>query len=232
MAKKALVVKANRKPKFKVRGYTRCQRCGRPRAVYRVFGLCRICVREMAHARRAARRHQELLVTPHAALAPPRTPRRPQIPTPTGPARETAARKDTGNHDDDRPDRRHAHASAQRQLGVPRHRGHAVLEDQDAHRRDPPAGGLHRRLVRRGRRRRVRARRSSSTLKYGPNRERSIAGHPRGSPSPACGSTPRRPTCPGARRPRRRDHLDVGRPADRPAGRQAQVGGEVLAYVW
>ena len=55
MAKKALVVKANRKPKYKVRAYTRCQRCGRPRAVYRVFGLCRICVREMAHARHQPR---------------------------------------------------------------------------------------------------------------------------------------------------------------------------------
>jgi small subunit ribosomal protein S14 len=49
MAKKALVNKAAGKPKFKVRGYTRCTRCGRPRAVYRVFGLCRICFRQMAH---------------------------------------------------------------------------------------------------------------------------------------------------------------------------------------
>ena len=50
MAKKALVVKSSQKPKFRVRGYSRCQRCGRPRAVYRRFGLCRICLREMAHA--------------------------------------------------------------------------------------------------------------------------------------------------------------------------------------
>ena len=49
MAKTALVVKQARKPKFKVRGYTRCQRCGRPKAVFRKFGLCRICLREMAH---------------------------------------------------------------------------------------------------------------------------------------------------------------------------------------
>ena len=49
MAKTALVNKANAKPKFKVRGYTRCQRCGRPHSVYRKFGLCRICLREMAH---------------------------------------------------------------------------------------------------------------------------------------------------------------------------------------
>jgi small subunit ribosomal protein S14 len=50
MAKKALIEKSNRKPKFKVRGYTRCQRCGRPRSVYRKFLLCRVCLREMGHA--------------------------------------------------------------------------------------------------------------------------------------------------------------------------------------
>ena len=50
MAKKALVINVARKPKFAVRGYTRCNRCGRPHAVYRKFGLCRICFREMAHA--------------------------------------------------------------------------------------------------------------------------------------------------------------------------------------
>ena len=50
MAKKALIEKQQRKPKFKVRAYTRCRRCGRPRAVYRKFGLCRICLREMVHA--------------------------------------------------------------------------------------------------------------------------------------------------------------------------------------
>ena len=37
------------KPKFKVRAYTRCQRCGPPAPVYRKFGLCRVCLREMAH---------------------------------------------------------------------------------------------------------------------------------------------------------------------------------------
>ena len=50
MAKTALKVKAARKPKFGVRAYTRCQRCGRPHSVYRKVGLCRICLREMAHA--------------------------------------------------------------------------------------------------------------------------------------------------------------------------------------
>jgi small subunit ribosomal protein S14 len=49
VAKTALVNKANSKPKFGVRGYTRCQKCGRPRSGYRQFGLCRICLRDMAH---------------------------------------------------------------------------------------------------------------------------------------------------------------------------------------
>lgn len=49
MAKKALRIKAEGRPKFKVRTYTRCRRCGRPRAVYKRFGLCRLCFREMAH---------------------------------------------------------------------------------------------------------------------------------------------------------------------------------------
>ena len=49
MAKTALKVKQARKPKFAVRAYTRCNKCGRPKAVYRKFGLCRICVRELAH---------------------------------------------------------------------------------------------------------------------------------------------------------------------------------------
>ena len=49
MAKKALIQKQQRKPKYKVRAYTRCRRCGRPRAVYRHFMLCRVCFRELAH---------------------------------------------------------------------------------------------------------------------------------------------------------------------------------------
>ncbi len=50
MAKKALRNKQQKTPKFKVRGYTRCQVCGRPRAVFRRFNLCRVCFRDMAHA--------------------------------------------------------------------------------------------------------------------------------------------------------------------------------------
>ena len=49
MAKTGLKVKQARKPKFNVRAYTRCQKCGRPKAVYRKFGLCRIYLRSMAH---------------------------------------------------------------------------------------------------------------------------------------------------------------------------------------
>lgn len=48
MAKKSMIAKANREPKYSTRAYTRCNRCGRPRSVYRKFGLCRICLRELA----------------------------------------------------------------------------------------------------------------------------------------------------------------------------------------
>jgi small subunit ribosomal protein S14 len=48
MAKKCLVEKANRKPKFGVRAYNRCRICGRPRGYLRKFGMCRICFRELA----------------------------------------------------------------------------------------------------------------------------------------------------------------------------------------
>ena len=44
-----LVVKQQREQKHKVRAYSRCNKCGRPRAVFRKFGLCRICLRELAH---------------------------------------------------------------------------------------------------------------------------------------------------------------------------------------
>jgi small subunit ribosomal protein S14 len=49
MAKKSLIVKQRRPKRFKVREYSRCNRCGRPRAVFRKFGLCRICLRALAH---------------------------------------------------------------------------------------------------------------------------------------------------------------------------------------
>jgi small subunit ribosomal protein S14 len=49
MAKKSLIIKNKRKPKFEVRNYTRCERCGRPHAVFRKFKLCRLCFRELAH---------------------------------------------------------------------------------------------------------------------------------------------------------------------------------------
>ena len=49
MAKTSLRFKQTLTPKFKTRAYTRCNRCGRPRAVYRKFGVCRICLRELAH---------------------------------------------------------------------------------------------------------------------------------------------------------------------------------------
>ena len=48
MASKSKIAKAFRKPKFSTRRENRCRLCGRPRAVYRKFGICRICFRELA----------------------------------------------------------------------------------------------------------------------------------------------------------------------------------------
>ncbi|MCK4522530.1 type Z 30S ribosomal protein S14 [Candidatus Aerophobetes bacterium] len=50
MARKALIEKAKKKPKFKVRARNRCQICGRPRGYIRKFGLCRMCFRRLAHS--------------------------------------------------------------------------------------------------------------------------------------------------------------------------------------
>jgi small subunit ribosomal protein S14 len=49
MAKTSQRVKQARPAKYKSREYSRCKRCGRSRAYYRKFGLCRICLREIAH---------------------------------------------------------------------------------------------------------------------------------------------------------------------------------------
>ena len=49
MGKTSWMYRVKQKPKFKTRAYTRCELCGRSRAVYRKFGLCRICLREQAH---------------------------------------------------------------------------------------------------------------------------------------------------------------------------------------
>ncbi len=48
MARKSMMEKAKRPPKFKVRAHNRCPLCGRPRAFLRKFGICRICFRTLA----------------------------------------------------------------------------------------------------------------------------------------------------------------------------------------
>lgn len=48
MARLAMINKANKKPKFLTRKHNRCKICGRPRAYYRDFGLCRLCLRKYA----------------------------------------------------------------------------------------------------------------------------------------------------------------------------------------
>ena len=48
MARTCMIAKTLRKPKFAIRHRNRCKLCGRPRAVYRKFGICRICFRKLA----------------------------------------------------------------------------------------------------------------------------------------------------------------------------------------
>ncbi len=49
MAKKSMIAKAKRKPKYRVRAHNRCKICGRPHGYMRKFGVCRICFRELAY---------------------------------------------------------------------------------------------------------------------------------------------------------------------------------------
>jgi small subunit ribosomal protein S14 len=50
MAKKSMILKSKRTPKYPVQQHNRCQLCGRPRAYIRKFGMCRICFRKLALA--------------------------------------------------------------------------------------------------------------------------------------------------------------------------------------
>ena len=49
MAKKSMINKQQRTPKYSTRGYTRCSICGRPHSVLRKYRICRICFREKAY---------------------------------------------------------------------------------------------------------------------------------------------------------------------------------------
>jgi len=48
VAKKSLIEKANKTPKFSTRAYNRCQLCGRARGYMGLFKICRICFRKFA----------------------------------------------------------------------------------------------------------------------------------------------------------------------------------------
>ncbi|MAG44878.1 type Z 30S ribosomal protein S14 [bacterium] len=48
MARKTLIIKSEKEPKFSTRIQRRCWRCGKNRSFMRKFGLCRICFRELA----------------------------------------------------------------------------------------------------------------------------------------------------------------------------------------
>ena len=146
--------------------------------------------------------------------------------------RRNHGEKGPHGHDDDRPDRRHADASAQRQPGVPRHRRRcrtarsrrASPRSSSRRATSPPGGGgAPRRAGRQDP-----GRSTSSTARTGSARSPASAG----SPSPACGCTRRRPACPrcSADSASRSSRLQ-GLLTDRQAKKKG-VGGEVLAYVW
>ncbi len=48
MAKKAMIIKALRKPKYSTRAVNRCRVCGRPRGSLRKYEMCRLCFRKLA----------------------------------------------------------------------------------------------------------------------------------------------------------------------------------------
>ena len=49
MAKKSMINKQQKTPKFSTRAYTRCNIWGRAHAVLRKYGVCRICFRNLAY---------------------------------------------------------------------------------------------------------------------------------------------------------------------------------------
>ena len=223
MAKTALKVKAARKPKFAVRGYTRCQRCGRPKAVYRKFGLCRICLREMAHRGELPGVTKSSWESPQQSIAEgrpahggpkPRWERALSAMTMTDPIADMLTRLRNANQ---------AYHDAVSMPYSKLKQGVAEILQQEGYItsydvQDPAEGEVGKTL--------------NITLKYGRNRERSIAGV-------------RRISKPGLRvyakhtgLPKVLGGLGVaiistsqGLLTDRQAN-QKGVGGEVLAYVW
>ena len=182
------IAKAARKPKFEVRGYTRCT-----------------ALRPAARGLPQVRPVPDLLPRdgPRAASCPASpSPAGNRLTNAEGPNR--ARRRRPGNrgekghnrHDNDRPDRRHADASAQRQLGVPRHRVDAALaRSRRTSRRSSSRRATSPAWTCRGRRGEVGKtpdRHCSSTARTASARSPASSG----CPSPACGSTRRRPTCP------------------------------------
>jgi len=49
VAKKSMIAKQQREPKYPTRAYNRCKLCGRPHAYIRKFGICRLCFRMLAY---------------------------------------------------------------------------------------------------------------------------------------------------------------------------------------
>ena len=192
MAKKSMIAKAKRAPKFCVRAASTAATAAVARArYYRQFGLCRICLRETGQPRRASRRPQGQLVgLTHVGGGRLREARRPRVARePRGGASRTIGGTDMSMTDpiaDMLTRVRNANSAFKTSVTMP--------SSQEA-RRDrphPEGGGLHRGL--RGDRGEPQAT-LEITLKYG--RARSSARSPASaaSASPACACTRRRTSC-------------------------------------
>ncbi|MCQ2527918.1 MAG: type Z 30S ribosomal protein S14 [Saccharofermentans sp.] len=49
MAKKSMIFKATKTPKFSTQQHNRCKLCGRPHSYIRKYGICRLCFRDLAY---------------------------------------------------------------------------------------------------------------------------------------------------------------------------------------
>ena len=49
MAKKSMILRQSKTPKYSTRFHNRCKICGRPHAYLRKYGICRICFRNLAY---------------------------------------------------------------------------------------------------------------------------------------------------------------------------------------
>ena len=156
MARKAMIEKSKRKPKFEVPQHNRCGRCGRSRAFLRRFGLVPDLLPRAGAAGDDSRRAKGVLVTggqadgwtgaPEIPETETRRPETSSIRIHTSPYSSTSTRIREEHeilHEHDRPDRRHADAHPQCVRIEASPRRHSGVEDEDRDRAHPEGEQLH-----------------------------------------------------------------------------------------